>query len=235
MTNLEQVAESLWVAEGGIVSFHGFAYPTRSVVVRLDSGALWVWSPVQLTEALRRDVAALGPVAHLVSPNKLHYLYLAAWRAEFPAALLWGPASTIRRHAEWSFEPPLDDRAPPAWRDDIDQAWFRGSFYLDEIVFFHRASRTAIVADLIQALTDEFLRAHWRRWQRALAARGGICAANPQAPRDWQLSFLNRKPARAARDKVLGWNCERVIIAHGAWPRSDGASFLRSSLDWLGR
>jgi len=30
---------------------------------------------------------------------------------------------------------------------EIDQAWFRGSPLLDEILFFHKASRTAIFAD----------------------------------------------------------------------------------------
>ena len=48
-------------------------------------------------------------------------------------------------------------------------------------------------------------------WQRVLAVSGGIVAAKAQAPLDWRLSFLNRKPARAARDKVIRWNCERVL------------------------
>ena len=89
MADLEQVAQSLWIAESGIVNFYGFAYPTRCVIVRLDSGALWVWSPVELTERLRREVDALGPVTHLVSPNKLHHLYLTSWRSTFPGASLW--------------------------------------------------------------------------------------------------------------------------------------------------
>jgi hypothetical protein len=224
MANLEQVAQSLWIGEGGIVDFYGFAYPTRCVIVRLDSGALWVWSPVELTERLRREVEALGPIRHLVSPNKLHH----------PGASLWGPALTIRRHTKWTFQPQLDDHPPSAWIGEIDQAWFRGSIYMDEIAFFHRSSRTAIVADLIQTFTDDFLRAHWRPWQRPLAASGGIVAAKAQAPLDWRLSFLNRKPARAARDKVLRWDCERVIVARGAWQRSDGSSFMRGSLSWLG-
>ena len=40
-------------------------------------------------------VRALGPVRHLVSPNKLHHLFLGAWQARFPDAKLWGTASTI--------------------------------------------------------------------------------------------------------------------------------------------
>jgi hypothetical protein len=234
MAELEQVAQSLWVVEGAVVSFHGFAYPTRSVIVGLDSGVLWVWSPVGLTVSLRQEIDALGPVGHLVSPNKLHHLYLAEWHQAYPAALLWGPASTLRRHGSLTFQPPLIDQPPLAWRDEIDQAWFRGSLYLDEIVFLHRASRTAIFADLIQTFTDAFLRAHWRPWQRALAGPGGIVAAKAQAPLDWRLSFINRKLTRTARDKVVGWNCDRVIVAHGAWPRSDGSAFLKRSLSWLG-
>ena len=57
---LERVDEALWLAEGEIVSFYGFPYPTRSAIVRLANDRLWVWSPVRLTEDLRRDVERLG-------------------------------------------------------------------------------------------------------------------------------------------------------------------------------
>ena len=104
---------------------------------------------------------------------------------------------------------------------------------MDEIVFFHRPSRTVIVADLIEAFSDRFLREHWRWWQRPLARIDGIVADKALAPLEWRLSFLNRAPARTARAKVLTWPCERVIIAHGDWPRSDGHAFLARSLGWL--
>lgn len=105
---------------------------------------------------------------------------------------------------------------------------------MDEIVFFHRPSQTVMVADLIQAFGDRFLRDHWRWWQRPLAALDGISASRPGAPREWRLSFFDRGAARAARDKALRWRCERVIIAHGEWARSDGQSYLARALSWLG-
>lgn len=104
---------------------------------------------------------------------------------------------------------------------------------MDEIVFFHRPSRTVIVADLIEAFSDRFLQEHWSWWQRPLAFLDGIVASKARAPLEWRLSFLARAPARAARAKVLGWDCERVIIAHGEWPRSAGHDYLARSLDWL--
>ncbi len=231
---LEELGDSLWLAEGDVVSFFGFPYPTRSVVVRLAEDRLWVWSPIRLADDLRREIDRLGAVAHLVSPNRLHHLHLAEWRAAYPAAKLWGPQSTVRRFRKLAFAGALTDAPPPDWASDIDQAWFRGSFAMDEIVFFHRPSRTAIVADLIQTFDDAFLRRHWSWWSRPLARLGGIAAADPGAPRDWRRSFLDRAPARAARAKALSWECERVVIAHGAWARSGGQAFLRRALAWLG-
>ena len=230
---LEQMHEALWIAEGANVSFLGIPYPTRSVIARLENGDLWVWSPVKLTAALRGAVDRLGPVRHLVSPNKLHHLFLKEWQAAYPGAQLWGPRSTIKKCADLSFRAALEDSPPREWLPDIDQAWFRGSFAMDEIVFLHRPSATAIVADLIQTFSDSFLKEHWG-WRRFLARLGGIPEAQASAPRDWRLSFLNRAPARRARDQVLRWNCRRVIVAHGVLPRSDGNAVLARSFRWLG-
>ena len=230
---LEHVHETLWVAEGEIVSFFGAPYPTRAVIARLDNGDLWVWSPVKLTQTLRSDVDRLGRVRHLVSPNKLHHLYLSEWKAAYPEASLWGPQSTIRKCPRLTFREALQDDPPPQWLGAIDQAWFRGSFAMDEIVFLHRPSGTAIVADLIQTFSDEFLRRHWG-WWRFLARLDGLTEDQACAPREWRWSFLNRAPARRARDKVLHWNCRRVIVAHGVCPKADGHAVLEKSLRWLG-
>ena len=57
---LEQTHDALWVAEGEIVTFFGVPYPTRSAIVRLANGDLWVWSPVKLTADLRAEVDRLA-------------------------------------------------------------------------------------------------------------------------------------------------------------------------------
>jgi hypothetical protein len=230
---LEHMHDALWIAEGEPVGFYGIPYPTRSVIARLESGDLWVWSPIKLTAALRSEVDRLGPVRHLVSPNKLHHLYLQEWKAAYPEASLWGPQSTIRKRPDLSFRGVLQDNPPPEWLPDIDQAWFRGSFAMDEIVFFHRPSASVIVADLIQAFSDRFLRQHWGAW-RFLARLDGLTQDQASAPFEWRLSFINRAPARRAREKMLRWNCERVIIAHGEWARTGGHGFLAKSFRWLG-
>lgn len=235
MTALEAIADAVWIADGPDVDFHGFPYPTRMVIVRRAQETLWVWSPIRLQPELADAVTRIGTVVDLISPNKLHHLFLSEWVQRFPHARLWGPASTIAKRPDLDFAPALTDEPPAAWRGDFDQAWFRGSPFLDEVVFLHKASRTAIFADLVQAFGESYLQTRSTPWQRALARLGGITlSAGAHAPLDWRLSFFDRQGARTARAKVLGWNAERVVMAHGEWCRRDAATFLARSLAWLG-
>ena len=230
---LEAVGDNLWLAEGGLVDFHGFPYPTRMVVAKMDDGGLWVWSPIQLTDDLKAAVEALGRPEHLVSPNPIHHLFLGEWKTAWPDATLWGPKSTIRKRKDLRFEAPLTDAPPAAWGPNFDQAWFRGSWFMDEVVFFHRPSRTAILADLSENFSEDFLREHWGGWKTWIARLWGIVEGRGYAPLEWRLSFFNRKSARAALEKMLAWAPERVIMAHGEWVRSDGKAFLERAFVWL--
>lgn len=190
----------LWVVDGENVSFYGIPYPTRSLIACLQNGDLWIWSPVKLTANLRAEVDRLGPVRHLVSPNKLHHLYLQDWKAAYPESQLWGPQSTIKKCSELTFREALKDSPPPEWGPDIDQAWFRGSFAMDEIVFLHRPSATTIVADLIQTFSDRFLREHWG-WWRFLARLDGLTAQPTFYA--WKAKFGGMGVSEARRLKQL--------------------------------
>lgn len=74
---LVEFGPSIFFADGPVVSFYGFPYPTRMAVVRLADSSAWVWSPIALTNDLFDAVNAIGPVKHIVSPNKIHHLFLA--------------------------------------------------------------------------------------------------------------------------------------------------------------
>ncbi|MBF5056451.1 hypothetical protein Y5W_01745 [Alcanivorax sp. 521-1] len=228
-----EVGEELWLVDGSVVDFYGFPYSTRSVIVRLPGGGLWVWSPVPLTPALRAFVDELGPVRHLVSPNKLHHLYLDEWHQAWPDAALWGPASTQRKRSDLTFTGTLDDTPPSVWADTLDQIWLREALFLDEVVFFHRPSRTVILADFSEAFSDDFLRRHWKPWQRWIARLWGITERPGKAPLEVRLSTLRRRRARERVRRILAWQPEKVIMAHGVWRAENGTAFLRQVFSWL--
>jgi hypothetical protein len=226
---LEQFGPSLYVAEGPTVSFFGFPYPTRMAVVRLADGNVWVWSPVAPTPELIDAVNAIGPVRCIVSPNKLHHLFLQEWAEHWPDARLYAPPGLARKKPGLHFQAELSDEPIAAWNADIDQAVFRGSFVMDEVMFFHRASRTAIVGDLIQ----RFPEADVSGWKRMLLKIGGLLGERGGTPIDWRTSFLRHTPARAALQKVLAWNPERLLIAHGMCAQTGASGIIAKALSWM--
>jgi hypothetical protein len=226
---IEAFAPSLYVADGPRLSFLGFDFSTRMAIVRLEDGGLWVWSPVALDDELARGVDALGPVRCLVTPNKLHHLFLRDWMTRWPEARVHAPPGLARKRRDLHFDAELGDEPDPAWAAEIDQTNFRGSFFMDEIVFFHRVSRTAIVGDLVQRHDPSGM----SRLREAIMRLDGLVGEDGSTPRDWRVSFWRRAPARAARATVLGWKPERLVIAHGACAKEGASALLERALVWI--
>jgi len=226
-------ADDLWLAEGPNVDFLGFPYSTRMVVARLPDHGLWVWSPIALDPELRAEIDALGEVAWLVSPNKIHHLFLPEWAEAYPAAKLCGLRQVIDKRDDLDFAVDLDAGPPPAWAEHIEQVVVRGSVVMEEVVFLHAPSRTAIFGDLIENFEPAFIEANWKRWQGWMARFAGITAPDGKAPIDFRSSFLRRKPAREALATIIAWAPERVIMAHGRWVDRDAAAFVERSFAWL--
>lgn len=235
---LKPVGQDIWIADGGVIrmSWFGLGLPftTRMVVVRLRDGRVFLWSPIRLTEGLRAEVAALGPVRHVVSPNKLHYAHIPEWAAAFPSAVTWAsPGVRDRAGAQGvdvAFDRDLGDAPPPDWSADLDQTVFRGSSFLPEVVFFHRASATLIVADLIENVEPAMIAPRWR-W---LVRLGGGADPDGKLPLDLRMTYLcGRKAARRSLDGVLAWKPERLVMAHGRWYEHDATTELRRAFGWL--
>ncbi len=226
---LEEFGPSLYIADGPTVPFLGFPYPTRMVVVRLSDGSAWIWSPIALSPDLERAVDAIGPVRHIVSPNKIHHLFMREWAERWPEADLHAPPGLAARKPEISFAAELGDKANSAWADDLDQAVFRGSFMMEEVVFFHRQSRTAIFCDLVQRHDPE----RTTGWKGMVMRLDGLVGEHGSTPREWRATFLRRRLAREARARVLAWEPERLVIAHGECASENAAAILSKALRWM--
>ena len=226
---LEEFGPSLYVADGPVVPFLSFPYPTRMAVARLSDGSAWVWSPVALTPELERAVESIGPVRHIVSPNKIHHLVLAEWAKRWPDARVYAPPGLAKRKPDLHFDAELGDQPDPAWATDLDQVVFRGSLFMEEVAFFHRPSRTAIFCDLVQRHDP----AQARGLKGMVMRLDGLVGEHGSTPREWRASFVRRRPARQARARALAWQPERLLIAHGACADNDAGRILTSALAWM--
>ncbi len=229
MTRLQPFGERLWIADGSTVSFYGFPYPTRMAIAALAEG-LWVWSPVELDPALEAEVRALGEVRWLVSPNKIHHLFLSQWLDAFDATA-FAPPGLAERRAALRFAGSLGDAPEAAWESDIDQVIIHGSAVMEEVLFFHRPSSTCLVGDLIQRHDPEAL----GRWQRAVMKLDDLVGPHGSTPREWRATFTHRQPARQALDRALAWQPRQLVVAHGACAREGGAAVLEEGLSWIRR
>lgn len=147
---LKEIGSNLWTYEGETVSFYGLPYSTRMTVIRINRNELWVHSPEKLNPQLQAELAQLGEVKYLISPNKLHHLYLPEWNTAYPEAASYAAPGLIEKRKDIQFTAELTDTPEPAWQDDIRQLIFKGSPAMQEVVFFHNDTRTLILTDLIE-------------------------------------------------------------------------------------
>lgn len=229
----EELAPGFWVVDGPCVDFYSFPYPTRMVVVRLGDGGLWVWSPIALTDELARWIDTLGPVGHLVGPNPIHHLSLAQWKERWPQAMMWGPQSLVDKRADLPFAGALDEDAPAPWADEFELFHFTNSSFLDELVFVHQRSRSAIFADLTENFSRGFIARNWSWWQRPIARIWKIVEPFGFAPLELRLTFRRREEGRRKLARIKALQPERVIMAHGEIARSDGVAYLDRAFAWL--
>jgi hypothetical protein len=223
---LRELAPDLWVAERR-QRFYGLEVGARMTVVRLVDGSLLLHSPLRLDAALREALDALGPVRFAVAPNRVHHLYAGEVKRHYPDARLWIGPGLERKRPDLEFEAVLGDEAPPEWRGQLAQVFFAGRPYENEVVFFHRASRTLILCDLCFNFGPQV------PWLTRLVARviGSYRRFGPS--RFDPLLIRDRAAARASLERILAWDFDRVILAHGDVLETGGHAAFAEGYAWL--
>ena len=234
INTLKPVAADVWIVDGPIIRFGmpwpKMPFPTRMTVIRVDGG-LFIHSPTQLVPSLKQEIEAIGSPRWLIAPNRIHYWWIPDWRAAFPAAEVY-LAPRVREQAGQRIA--FDGRALVAdhgypWDGDLETLPIAGSL-MTEVEFFHRASRTLVLTDLI----ENFEPAKLGILMRALTWLGGVQHPNGSMPRDMRLTFsAHRVALKVAVERMIAWNPERIIFAHGKWYERDGAAQLRRAFRWL--
>lgn len=229
---LNSIGADIWLMDGPTVrAAMGFHYPTRMAIIRLNSGDLFVWSPVALSPELKSEIGALGEVRHLAAPNSLHHVYLSDWLDAYPDARAYAPPGLREKRPDIAFASDLGDEPAPEWADDIVQVVMRGNAITTEVVFFHRPSGVTIFTDLLQQLPPSW----YSGWRRIVARLDLMTEPEPTVPRKFRMAFRDREAAQAAVSRILAWPTRKVVIAHGQIVETDGAAFLRRAFAWLMR
>lgn len=234
LNTLKPIAENIWIVDGPAIRF-GMAglrlpFPTRMTILRVGESDLFVHSPTPLLPELRSEIAKIGGPRWIVGPNRLHYWWIPEWRTAFPDADVYLAPRTKEqagKHIDFPVRQ-LDGENGYPWDTAIATLPVVGS-YMTELEFFHQASCTLVLTDLIENFEPAKLDSVMLRW---LTRIGGVQDPDGSMPRDMRLTY-RRASLRPAVERMLAWQPERVILAHGRWYGADGAQELRRAFDWL--
>jgi hypothetical protein len=196
-------------------------------VIRLSGGRLLLHSPVALDASLRSELDSIGRVSFVVAPNRVHHLYAGAVAEAYPNARLWVAPGLDRKRPDLAFVAVLGDEAPEEWRGEVDQVFFRGRPYENEVAFFHRASRTLLLCDL--AFNFGPRTATLTRVLMTLVRSYGQFGPSKLDP----LLIRDRAAARESLERILAWDFDRIVVAHGDVLERDGRAALREGYAWL--
>jgi hypothetical protein len=222
---MKQIDSDLWVAESPL-RFLGLEVGARMTVVRLPGPRLLIHSPIDLTDELVQEISALGPVASLVAPNRLHHLFINSWQKAFPEASTYVAPGLDTKRPDLQITRVLSDEPESEWSETIDQALVHGIPYVSEVVFFHRPSATLIATDLafnIGRSSPPLTRLFFR-----LARTYGRLS-----PTLLERLLVRDRPAfRRSLECILEWPFERIVVAHGEVSEMGGRAELINSYGW---
>jgi hypothetical protein len=180
-------------------------------ILQLRSGGLLIHNAIQLKDEDYAKLESLGKIEYIIAPNALHDSDAPIYKLRYPKAKLYVSMGALKRVKQ---KCDVDGVLPGVFgqnlRDEVDCAEFIGTRNLHESVFYHSASRTLVVTDLVfnlQVETTGFQK-RWLRWNK-IDHRFG-----PSRFFRW-FAIVDKVRAEQSLTQILLWNFDRVIMNHG--------------------
>jgi hypothetical protein len=231
MEYLHEFANNIWLADGPVVRDMGALFTTRMTIVKLSDGSIWISSPIPVSFATLRAISELGEVRYLIAATPRHVWRLSTWHTLFPDAELWASRPTLftLQKGQLPISGYLSDTPVNAWSADFDQLEFKGNSLLSEVLFFHRNTHTVILDDLI--MRNPVMKG--KTLSNLIFKFGGVQYPEGGVSADMKIAFLNRSLARQSLERLLSWDFDKLIIAHGECIESGAKQYIKRAFRWL--
>jgi len=208
-------------ARFGILPFGG-----RSTAIKLSTGDVWVLASSPLTPDTKTAIDKLGPVKWIMGADAVHHLYLAPFKKAYPDAKVIGVEALIaKKKAEGLVLDGAYGADPPdtkyGFEDEIKACYFSG-FANKDVAWFHIASKTLVVADLLFNLpgTEQYSKS---KSSPKVPIFGKF---DPWGGFHKRFVWSQGKDQDAMRRDakiVASWDFNRIIMCHGDVIETDGS------------
>ncbi|RAP32452.1 hypothetical protein DID75_04985 [Candidatus Marinamargulisbacteria bacterium SCGC AG-410-N11] len=183
----------------------------RMTIVRLSNNELVVHSPIFYENGMKEQLERLGQLTTILVPNKWHTLDVKKTYDQYPQSKILIPK---RLQKELSERFPIHGTYEDDWEkplaDELDMLTIKG-LKKPEIIFYHKASKALIVADVFFNFDQKDF-SGFTKWLMLMnrAIRFGTT-------RFYMWAMVNDKPIfkRCLEDMINRWKIEKIIMGHG--------------------
>jgi len=215
---LNFIADNLWYSDS-ILKKAPLVFCIRMTVVKLPSGGLWLHSPIPIDNDLSDEISEVGNVEHIVAPNCFHHMFASEAKFLYPDAKLWAAPGLRKKREDIDFDGVVSEEETE-WEGTLEYEFIRGMPWINEVVFFHKPSATLICSDFVFNIREEknlFMKLLW-----FLAGTLGKLGQG----REWRWLIKDKDKAADSVKRILSWEFERIIMAHGEIESCDNKELL---------
>lgn len=216
-----QIAEDVALMRFPLLGF-GIDFGRNVTLLRLADGRLIIHSTAPFTPD---DVAAIrrfGKPSWLVDATLMHDTFARQARAAFPELpyLVPGDLAKISRVPIQPLDPPPSD-----WANQIEVLKIEGLRKINEYAFFHRASRTLVLADLMFHFPADS-----RGWPRFFAQRIMRLPQLLGISAFFRLMIRDQEAFACSMRTLLEWDFGQIVVGHGEPIQGEARSIFEQAL-----
>ena len=182
---------------------------TRSTIVRLAGGEVWVHSPISPAPELLSAIAEIGPVKYVIAPNKSHHLFFLPFLQACCDAQGYIAPGLADKRPDLAVFPTIPSADCAPWAAELDSLFIDGLPVINETEWFHKPSGTLILTDLLFCFGDD------NSWATRIAARLLGVYRRLAMSRSMKLLIKDRAALSCCAQRILAWDVRRIVVAHG--------------------
>ncbi|KPJ90970.1 MAG: hypothetical protein AMJ55_12670 [Gammaproteobacteria bacterium SG8_15] len=223
----EYINDQIWILEYP-VRFGGMDLFGRTTIIKLSNGELIIHDPCRIDDAIKKQIDDLGEVKFIIAPGNFHHLFVTDFQQQYPEAETFICPGLERKRPDIRFDWVLGNKPDTRWEDTLDQVLIQGTRIIWEVAFFHKPSQTLILVDLLENIGDDYQHhagLYLRFWWKLIFRMWN----NPKAAPEYQVGWGKKNIVKIGLHKILSWNAERVILAHGENIESNVNNILRKA------
>jgi len=214
------ITDGLWTVTFPL-RFFGLDIGRRVSLFKISNNRLVIHSTGPFSLEQKAGIVALGRPAIMLDATTMHDTFTREARAAFPDVSYLVPEGFPEKAAGGVVRPihELDSLTD----GELQTVKLQGMRFLNEYAVFHPATRTLVLCDLLFNLVDA---TGYTRW--AMKNLLGV-KKWPAIDRPVRMAVKDQRPFTESLQRILEWDFDRIIVAHGSVIQSNGKRELRDA------